>query len=48
MKPLGTYKGARIVFCNWRDLRNPAAGGAEVYAQRVAELFAEAGAQVDC
>ena len=32
MKPLGSYAGARIVFTNWRDLRNPSAGGAEVYA----------------
>ncbi len=47
MKPLGSYAGARIVFTNWRDLRHPSAGGAEVDRQRVAELFAEAGAQVE-
>jgi glycosyltransferase involved in cell wall biosynthesis len=39
--------GRRIVFLNWRDLDHPAAGGAELFCQSVAERFAAAGARVD-
>jgi glycosyltransferase involved in cell wall biosynthesis len=44
--PLGDLSGARIVVCNWRDLKHPRAGGAEVYCHRIAEQFAAAGATV--
>ncbi|WP_018348169.1 glycosyltransferase family 4 protein [Longispora albida] len=36
----------RIVIFNWRDLRHPAAGGAEVYTQQVASRWAAAGHDV--
>jgi glycosyltransferase involved in cell wall biosynthesis len=39
--------GRRIVFLNWRDLDHPAAGGAELFCQSVAERFAAAGARVE-
>lgn len=39
-------RGARVVVVNWRDLGHPAAGGAEVYAVRIAEAFVRAGAAV--
>lgn len=44
---MGTrLRGARVVVVNWRDLGHRYAGGAEVYAMRTAEAFAEAGAKV--
>jgi len=36
----------RILFLNWRDRANPAAGGAESYAEQIAQRFALAGAAV--
>ncbi|MFI9818074.1 glycosyltransferase family 4 protein [Saccharothrix variisporea] len=39
-------RGARVVVVNWRDLGHSAAGGAEVYAVRIAEAFVRAGASV--
>ena len=33
----------RILVCNWRDLRHPAAGGAEVYTEEVMRRWAAAG-----
>jgi glycosyltransferase involved in cell wall biosynthesis len=47
MMALGKFDGARVVMCNWRDLKHPSKGGAEVFAHQVAEQFARAGAQVD-
>jgi glycosyltransferase involved in cell wall biosynthesis len=44
MSALGQLAGRRILFLNWRDLSNPAAGGAEVYAEQIALRFASAGA----
>jgi glycosyltransferase involved in cell wall biosynthesis len=38
--------GRRILFLNWRDLTNPAAGGAETYAEEIARRFVRAGATV--
>ena len=38
--------GHRILFLNWRDQSNPAAGGAESYTEQIATRFAQAGAQV--
>ena len=35
--------GRRILFLNWRDLSNPAAGGAEIYAEQIAHKLAESG-----
>ncbi|CAL9341508.1 D-inositol-3-phosphate glycosyltransferase [Actinosynnema sp. ALI-1.44] len=39
-------RGANVVVVNWRDLGHRYAGGAEVYAMRIAEAFAAAGAKV--
>jgi glycosyltransferase involved in cell wall biosynthesis len=44
MSALGELAGCRILFLNWRDLGNPAAGGAEVYTEQIARRFARAGA----
>jgi glycosyltransferase involved in cell wall biosynthesis len=38
--------GHRILFLNWRDLSNPAAGGAEKYAEQIALRFVRAGALI--
>jgi glycosyltransferase involved in cell wall biosynthesis len=44
MSALEELAGSRILFLNWRDLANPAAGGAEVYAEQIARRFSRAGA----
>jgi glycosyltransferase involved in cell wall biosynthesis len=44
MPALDDLAGCRILFLNWRDLGNPAAGGAEVYTEQIARRFARAGA----
>ena len=36
----------RILICNWKDRRHPAAGGAEVYTHECAKRWAEAGHEV--
>ena len=46
MSALAQLAGRRILFLNWRDLANPAAGGAEVYTEHIARRFARAGAQL--
>lgn len=46
MSALRQFAGLRILFLNWRDLSNPASGGAEVYAEQIARRFARAGALV--
>jgi glycosyltransferase involved in cell wall biosynthesis len=46
MSALGQLAGRRILFLNWRDLSNPAAGGAEAYTEQIARRFASAGALV--
>jgi glycosyltransferase involved in cell wall biosynthesis len=38
--------GCRILFLNWRDRANPAAGGAESYTEQIAGRFVRAGAAV--
>ncbi|HEX4089380.1 MAG TPA: glycosyltransferase family 4 protein [Trebonia sp.] len=38
--------GQRILLLNWRDLSNPAAGGAESYTEQIARRFVRAGATV--
>lgn len=43
---LSSIAGRRILFLNWRDMSHPRAGGAEVYAEQVAERFVDAGAAV--
>ena len=40
------WAGRHIVILNWRDLDHPQAGGAEVFAERIAEQFAAGGARV--
>ncbi len=44
-KTPGTAK-AHVLFLNWRDTRNPAGGGSEVYVERVAAHLATAGHRV--
>jgi hypothetical protein len=44
MSALEQFAGRRVLFLNWRDLSNPAAGGAEAYAEQIARRFARAGA----
>jgi glycosyltransferase involved in cell wall biosynthesis len=44
MSALDELAGRRVLFLNWRDLGNPAAGGAEVYTEQIARRFARAGA----
>lgn len=46
MAALDQLSGRRILFLNWRDLANPAAGGAEAYAEQIALRFSRAGALV--
>ncbi len=46
MTALEHFVGRRVLFLNWRDLANPEAGGAELYAERVARRFARTGIQV--
>lgn len=36
----------RVLFCNWRDTRNPEGGGSEVYVESIATALAAAGHQV--
>ena len=36
----------RILILTWRDLANPAAGGAEVYTEQVAKRWAAQGHQI--
>jgi len=36
----------RVLFCNWRDTRNPEGGGSEVYVENVATALAAAGHEV--
>ncbi len=40
------WAGRHVVLLNWRDLDHPFAGGAEVFVERVAARFADAGARV--
>jgi glycosyltransferase involved in cell wall biosynthesis len=46
MSAAAQLAGRRVLFLNWRDLSNPAAGGAEAYAEQIARRFAGAGALV--
>lgn len=46
MSAIEQFAGRRILFLNWRDLSNPAAGGAEAYTEQIARRFAAAGCQV--
>jgi glycosyltransferase involved in cell wall biosynthesis len=41
-----TFDGRHIVFFSWRDTRNPEAGGAELYLERIAHGLVERGARV--
>jgi glycosyltransferase involved in cell wall biosynthesis len=43
MLALGQLAGRRVLFLNWRDQSNPAAGGAETYTEQIAQRFARAG-----
>ena len=38
--------GRRVLFLNWRDRSNPAAGGAESYTEQIAQRFVRAGASL--
>jgi glycosyltransferase involved in cell wall biosynthesis len=46
MTALERLAGRRVLFLNWRDLANPAAGGAEAYTEQIGRRFAEAGVQL--
>jgi glycosyltransferase involved in cell wall biosynthesis len=46
MSALAQLAGRRILFLNWRDQSNPAAGGAETYTEQIAQRFARIGAQL--
>jgi glycosyltransferase involved in cell wall biosynthesis len=41
-----TGESLRVLFCNWRDTRNPEGGGSEVYVENVATALAAAGHDV--
>ncbi len=42
----GAEAPLRVLFCNWRDTRNPEGGGSEVYVESVATALAAAGHDV--
>jgi glycosyltransferase involved in cell wall biosynthesis len=46
MSSLEQLAGRRLLFLNWRDQSNPAAGGAETYTEQIARRFVRAGALV--
>ena len=46
MTAIDELTGRRILFLNWRDLTNPAAGGAEAYAEQIARRLAAAGCRL--
>ena len=46
MSALDQFAGRQVLLLNWRDLANPAAGGAEAYAEEIARRFAAAGCRV--
>jgi glycosyltransferase involved in cell wall biosynthesis len=46
MSALEQLSGRRILFLNWRDLSNPASGGAESYTEQIARRFVRAGASI--
>ena len=46
MSALEQLAGRRVLFLNWRDESNPAAGGAESYTEQIARRFVRAGALV--
>jgi glycosyltransferase involved in cell wall biosynthesis len=41
-----TFDGRHVVFFSWRDTRNPEAGGAELYLEKMARGLVERGARV--
>jgi glycosyltransferase involved in cell wall biosynthesis len=43
---LEQFAGRQILFLNWRDLANPAAGGAEAYCEQIARRFAAVGCRL--
>jgi glycosyltransferase involved in cell wall biosynthesis len=46
MTVLEQLAGRQVLFLNWRDLSNPAAGGAEAYTEQIARRFAAAGCRL--
>ncbi len=46
MSALDQFAGRQVLLLNWRDLANPAAGGAEAYAEEIARRFAAAGCRL--
>ena len=46
-QPLYFYDKLRILILNWRDLKNPAAGGAEVYLHEMAKRWVREGHEVE-
>lgn len=46
MSALAQFAGRHLLFVNWRDVENPAGGGAEAYLDQIATRFARAGAHI--
>jgi len=46
MSALEQLSGRRILFLNWRDKSNPAAGGAESYTEQIARRFVQTGSSI--
>jgi glycosyltransferase involved in cell wall biosynthesis len=46
MGPLSHARQSRVVFINWRDMRHPRSGGAELYCESVARRMAARGTRV--
>jgi glycosyltransferase involved in cell wall biosynthesis len=44
MAALDQFAGRHVLFLNWRDQSNPAAGGAESYTEQIARRFVQSGA----
>ncbi|GAA2995765.1 glycosyltransferase family 4 protein [Actinokineospora diospyrosa] len=43
---LGALRGRAVLLLNWRDVRHPRAGGAELYAHQIAKRWVAAGVKV--
>jgi glycosyltransferase involved in cell wall biosynthesis len=46
MTAVESLRGRSVLVLNWRDIRHPQAGGAELYAHQIAKRWVEAGVKV--
>jgi glycosyltransferase involved in cell wall biosynthesis len=46
MTAMDTLRGRSVLVLNWRDIRHPQAGGAELYAHQIAKRWVAAGVKV--